>query len=427
LSQTAFDVQENGDLLDKISVFYLRIRKQTEELSRPLKTEDFCLQVEAFVSPAKWHLAHTTWFFEKFILCEFVKNYKPFDESYFHFFNSYYEGAGSFHPQGERGLISRPTTEEAFDYRKYVDEAILQLLASDKSLEIRKLIEIGLNHEQQHQELFLMDIKYNFYFNPLKPTYLNSEISSPKISTPFSWSSFEEGLKQIGHSNSSFAYDNESPRHKVYLQAYQIANRLVTCGEYLEFIEAGGYQKPELWLSDGWAWKKKNNIEAPLYWKNAKEGWRVFSLYGEKNIDIHEPVCHASYYEADAFARWKGVRLPREAEWENAATSVALSSSDHFSEQSFYHPGISLRKDGLDQMHGSLWEFTQSAYQAYPGYKAYEGTLGEYNGKFMCNQMVLRGGSCVTTQSHYRPTYRNFFYPHDRWAFAGIRLAKDIS
>ncbi len=403
------------------------VRGVTMKLIQPLEAEDFIIQSHEDVSPAKWHIAHTTWFFERMILKEYKSGYQEFNPAFDFLFNSYYNTIGPYQPRHQRGVLSRPTVDEVIAYRRYVDDQVLELLAdSDKKTEVEKLIEMGLQHEQQHQELILMDVKYNFFVNPLFPTYLETaeRTVSQKLETEFV--EFNGGLVEIGHSGEGFSFDNESPRHKVWLEPFKLATKPVTNGEFLEFIEAGGYEQPEYWLSDGWSTVKENNWKAPLYWlKNDEENWQLFTLGGVVDLDPNEPVSHVSFYEADAFSRWKGKRLPTEAEWEYASQGIAINGN--MMEQGAYHP-VSSSEEGtteLSKMFGDVWEWTASAYTSYPGSKPLEGALGEYNAKFMCNQMILRGGSCATPASHIRSTYRNFFAPDKRWQFSGFRLADD--
>ncbi len=403
------------------------VRGVTMKLIQPLEAEDFIIQSHEDVSPAKWHIAHTTWFFERMILKEYKSGYQEFNPAFDFLFNSYYNSIGPYQPRHQRGVLSRPTVDEVIAYRRYVDDQVLELLAdSDKKKEVEKLIEMGLQHEQQHQELILMDVKYNFFVNPLFPTYLETaeRTVSQKLETEFV--EFNGGLVEIGHSGEGFSFDNESPRHKVWLEPFKLATKPVTNGEFLEFIEAGGYEQPEYWLSDGWSTVKENNWKAPLYWlKNDEENWQLFTLGGVVDLDPNEPVSHVSFYEADAFSRWKGKRLPTEAEWEYASQGISISGN--MMEQGAYHP-VSSSEEGttkLSKMFGDVWEWTASAYTSYPGSKPLEGALGEYNAKFMCNQMILRGGSCATPASHIRSTYRNFFAPDKRWQFSGFRLADD--
>lgn len=400
---------------------FKEIRSFTLELVNPLEIEDFIVQTIPDVSPPKWHLAHTTWFLERFILNEYKKNYKAFNPQFDYVFNSYYETIGTFHPRDKRGALSRPTIDEVFAYRDYVDQHIIEVLerAEDSTLsKIHSLIEIGLQHEQQHQELLLTDIKYNFYQNPLKPAY--SAVMGETELAQLEYKTFEGGIVEVGHSGDGFAFDNEAPRHKVWLEPFKIASRTVTNGEFLEFMEDGGYEKAQYWLSDGWTTVKKEGWNSPLYWEKAEGKWLQFTLSGQKCLDLNEPVCHVSFYEADAYARWAGKRLPREEEWEIAAEGCPIKGN--FADSGRFHPGLSGDFSGL---YSGVWEWTSSAYSPYPGSKPLEGALGEYNAKFMCNQMVLKGGSCATPASHIRTTYRNFFQPEKRWQFSGIRLAED--
>lgn len=406
---------------------YQRVRDETEALCAPLYDEDYGVQGANFVSPPKWHLAHTSWFFERFLLEPALREYRPFDPRFAHLFNSYYEQMGGFHPRHRRGILSRPTLAEVRRYRSYVDDAMSMLFAqgvTQDDLDIAARIELGLHHEQQHQELLLMDIKYNFALNPLRPVY--HEAASPRTVTSdaLHWLDYDGGLTSIGHVGKSFAFDNESPRHTVFLRPYRLASRLVTNGEYIEFIHSQGYERPQYWLSDGWQGVRDHAWRAPLYWEWVDDRWWHMDLSGMRPVDENEPVCHVNFYEADAYARWAGKRLPSEAEWESAARDVVVAGN--FLETRLYRPDAA-RGDGhgLAQLFGDVWEWTSSAYAPYPGYHAPVGAIGEYNGKFMCNQMVLRGGACVTPRSHMRATYRNFYYPTDRWQFAGIRLADD--
>ncbi len=407
---------------------YKSVRNFSKKLSAPLQTEDFVIQSMPDVSPTKWHLAHTTWFFETFILEKFIKNYKPFNHHFKYLFNSYYMLVGERFPRPQRGLLSRPTIKEVFEYRNFVDEKMLELLETGDDeilIEIKKVLEIGINHEQQHQELIVTDIKNVFSLNPLRIKYSDGENVIPKSIPELKWISFDEGIKEIGFNGDEFSFDNESPRHRVFLESFEIANRLMTNSEYLEFIHNGGYNKPELWLSEGWYTKERENWKAPLYWENHKGDWKNFTLNGFKEVNPAEPICHLSYYEADAFARWYGAKLATEAEWETASETVNIKGN--FVESGNFHP-VPIQEENnenqLLQMFGDVWEWTSSPYVEYPGFKTLEGALGEYNGKFMSNQMVLRGGSCATSLWHIRKTYRNFFPPHSRWQFSGLRLAK---
>lgn len=413
---------------------YRAVRQQSVALCSPLAIEDYVIQTMPDVSPTKWHLAHSTWFFETLILKAHLANYRPHDPQYERLFNSYYNTIGLQHCRPKRGLLSRPTVQDVFAYREHVDRNMTELLQRDELPgTLRSLIEIGLHHEQQHQELILTDIKHVLASNVLRAVYggrASPRPAEPISSRPAQWISHDEGVQWIGHdaSSSTFAYDNESPRHRAFLEAFQIAARLVTCGEYLAFMEDGGYQRPELWLSDGWRIVQEQGWGAPLYWQREDGQWSVFTLAGRRAVDHDEPVCHVSFYEADAYARWCGARLPSEAEWEVIARDAPMRGN--FMEDGHFHP-IPSQADHNEadvgepvQLFGDVWEWTASPYQAYPGYAPPQGALGEYNSKFMCNQMVLRGGSCATPASHMRPTYRNFFPPEARWQFSGIRLSR---
>jgi ergothioneine biosynthesis protein EgtB len=401
-------------------------------LCKPLVTEDYVVQSMPDVSPTRWHLAHVSWFFETFLLKPFTSAYQSLHPQYAYLFNSYYNSLGARHCRPRRGLISRPTVEETFAYRRYVDEHMLELLEKSDERQLASLkpaFILGLNHEQQHQELLLTDIKHVFSCNPLGPVYRPRETRKSRGTVPpIEWVAFPEALRWIGHEGAGFAFDNENPRHREFLPAFQLASRLVTNGEYLKFIEDGGYTNPLLWLAEGWNTVQAEEWQAPLYWEKRDGQWWMMTLAGMREVDPDEPVCHISYFEADAFARWADCRLPTEAEWESAAQTVPLTGN--FVESGLYHPASLTTlgaKGKLTQMYGDVWEWTQSAYAPYPGFKPPAGAVGEYNGKFMCNQYVLRGGSCATSQAHIRPTYRNFFPAHARWQFMGLRLAKDIS
>ncbi|MCW8829094.1 MAG: ergothioneine biosynthesis protein EgtB [Gammaproteobacteria bacterium] len=411
---------------DTAAEAYRRIRHDSELLCEPLQAEDYLLQSMPQTSPPKWHLAHVSWFFETFLLQVYVPDYRPFQPQFRVLFNSYYEQVGPFHPRPQRGMLSRPTLEEIYRYRAWVDEqmaALIQTVAEEYWPEVALRIAIGLNHEQQHQELLLTDIKHNFWVNPLFPAYRSDLPPSTEVSAPLQWHAFEGGLGCIGQRGEAFAYDNEWPRHTVYVQPYQLASRLVNNGEFAAFIAEGGYKRPELWLSDGWATVQQQQWQAPLYWLKQDNDWWHFTLAGLQRFNEHEPVAHISYYEADAYARWAGHRLPTEQEWELAAAGVEVSGN--LRDSGRLHPAPA-GGEGLQQLFGDLWEWTASPYTPYPGYRAPAGALGEYNGKFMCNQMVLRGGSCATPAEHIRASYRNFFYPNERWQFKGFRLAEDV-
>jgi ergothioneine biosynthesis protein EgtB len=398
---------------------YREIRNTTLQITRPFSAEDLMLQSMPDASPAKWHLAHTTWFFETFILSAHVPGYKPLDRRFKQLFNSYYKQLGSHPYRGARGLMSRPSLDEVHAYRAHVDEAMLRHLEVPNE-STAALIEVGLNHEQQHQELILTDIKHALWSMPLRP----ERVQQPRAisnSVPFGWIGFEGGIREIGYAGSAFSFDNESPRHEVLIRPFRLASRLTTNAEYLEFMNDGGYRRPELCLSDGWDTICAQGWNSPLYWEEQDGNWFEFTYEGMREVDPAAPVCHVSYYEADAFAHWSKARLPREEEWEVAADHS--TSKGTLLESGNLHPQPA-SGTGLQQMFGDVWEWTASAYLAYPGFEPAAGAIGEYNGKFMCNQFVLRGGSCATPASHIRASYRNFFPPHARWQFMGIRLAK---
>jgi ergothioneine biosynthesis protein EgtB len=377
---------------------FLSVRRLTEQLAAPLSAEDQTVQSMPDASPTKWHLAHTTWFFETFVLGPHAPDYRPFDPAYDYLFNSYYEAVGPRHPRPQRGMITRPGVAEIMTYRRYVSNATAELLQSGNN-RIEPIVELGLHHEQQHQELLLMDAKHLLAQNPLRPAYQAVPARKPEA-LALAWREFEGGLVEIGHHGAGFAFDNEGPRHRVWLEPFALATRPASCGEYLAFIADGGYQRPEFWLSAGWDCVSQREWRAPLYWEKDGDGWQVFTLAGMRPVDPAEPVCHVSGYEAAAFAKWAGKRLPREQEWETGA--------------------------GALQGTGQVWEWTASPYVAYPGYREPAGAIGEYNGKFMANQMVLRGGCMATPAGHMRTTYRNFFPPDARWMFGGLRLAEDL-
>lgn len=405
---------------------YCRLRDFSEQLCQPLQIEDYVVQPMPDASPTRWHLAHTTWFFETFVLEPHRSGYQPFDPTFRYLFNSYYNTIGGQFPRPRRGSLSRPTVADVYAYRAHVDAEMATLLSSP-SLDLARvapLVEVGLNHEQQHQELMLTDIKSVFGCNPLRPGYQSYTEEESTAAPAVAWHSCPGGLCWIGHQGGGFAYDNESPRHRVWLEPYRLASRLVTSGEYLQFMADGGYRRPELWLSEGWAAVREQGWTAPLYWESCDGKWNQLTLSGLRAVDPNEPVCHVSYFEADAFARWAGARLPTEAEWEFAASDLPVSGNS--ADSGRFHPAVSPPSAaGLAQIFGDCWEWTGSAYLAYPGYRPAPGALGEYNGKFMCNQMVLRGGSCATPPGHIRASYRNFFPPSTRWQFSGIRLARD--
>ncbi|MEA2848735.1 MAG: hypothetical protein QOG78_4016 [Rhodospirillaceae bacterium] len=377
---------------------FLSVRNVTEHLAAPLSAEDQTVQSMPDASPTKWHLAHTTWFFETFVLRPHARDYRVFDPAYEYLFNSYYEAVGPRHPRPQRGMITRPGVGEILAYRRHVSDAMAALLTKSDN-RIDQVVELGLHHEQQHQELLLMDAKHLLAQNPLKPAY-KTAVAPKGDARPLAWREFEGGLVEIGHDGTGFAFDNEGPRHRVWLEPFALATRPVSCGEYLAFMEDGGYRRPEFWLSTGWDCVGQRDWQAPLYWERDGDGWQVFTLSGMAPIDPAQPVCHVSAYEAAAYAKWAGKRLPREHEWETGAGAV----------------------EGI----GQVWEWTASPYVAYPGYREPAGAIGEYNGKFMANQMVLRGGCAATPAGHIRTTYRNFFPPDARWMFGGLRLAEDL-
>lgn len=414
------DPPRQRDILKRL---YGEVRAASTELCQPLEIEDFCLQAVKETSPPKWHLAHTTWFFETFILLPLHTGYQTFHPEFQHLFNSYYNSVGDQFARPMRGLLTRPTVDEVMAYRASVDTAMLALIDDCPEadwLKVAKLLELGCNHEEQHQELLLTDLKYGFSLNPIKPAYQNA-MSSVTAAPALEWLPYPGGLCDMGHAGSGFSFDNEHPRHKVYVEPYRLASRPVTNGEFLEFIEAGGYERPEYWLSDGFAQVQASGWKHPLYWRYADGQWFQFTLAGERLVNEDEPVTHVSFYEADAYARFRGKRLPTEAEWELAAEGVAIEGN--FRESGRLHPAPAQNSNAF---FGDVWEWTASSYSPYPGYEPEAGAVGEYNGKFMINQMVLRGGSCVTPAGHIRPSYRNFFYPPDRWQFTGIRLAEGL-
>ncbi len=397
------------------------VRNTSLRLAESLTAEDQMLQSMPDASPVKWHLAHTTWFFETFLLRP-SPDYKLFDDRFTWLFNSYYKQLGSHPYRGSRGLMSRPALEEVRAYRRHVDEAMLRMLESE-AVPVKpgnlELIELGLNHEQQHQELIVTDIKHGLWSSPLRPEYRRTPPSSAQA-PPLNWIDVEGGIHSIGHAGDGFAFDNESPRHEVLVRPFRIASRGVTNREYMSFMEGRGYQRPELWLSDGWDTVNAQHWNAPLYWEQRDGQWFHYTLGGARQVDPDEPVCHISFYEADAFARWSGARLPTEEEWEISASRVSAKGT--FLDDGVFHPQAARSSP---QFFGDVWEWTASPYLAYPGFRPAEGAVGEYNGKFMCNQFVLRGGSCATPAGHIRATYRNFFPPHARWQFSGLRLAHD--
>lgn len=406
---------------------FKKVRMQSESLCAPLEIEDYCIQAMSDASPPKWHLAHVTWFFEMFILVPYAKQYRMLHEEYAHLFNSYYETAGTFFPRPQRGMLSRPTVAEVYRYRSYVDAAMLELLAhppEQYATNIWQRVQLGIEHEIQHQELLLMDTCYNFSVNPLQPAYHNVDVPTTTELVPkMGWQEFVGGIVEIGHDGKGFSYDNECPRHQTLLQDFRLGTRLVTNAEYLAFIDDGGYGRVDLWLSDAWRTVNERHWQAPLYWFKEGRDWKHFDLTGAHDLRSYEPISHLSYYEADAYARWAGKRLPTEGEWEHAASAQTINGN--FLDSGLYVPQPA-QQTGMTQMYGDLWEWAQSAYLPYPGFRPLPGTLGEYNGKFMSDQMVLRGGCCATAQDHMRASYRNFFRAADRWMFSGLRLAEDV-
>ncbi len=404
--------------------YYERVRRASVELAAPLAPEDQVVQTIPEVSPTKWHLAHGSWFFERFCLMEHVPGYVPYNELYLHLFNSYYYTVGEMFSRARRGLLSRPTVAEVHAYRAAVDEAMMRLIeqrADDEALAF--LVTLGLNHEQQHQELMLTDIKHVFLTNPLAPAYAAPEIPEPGHAEPMRFVERAGGERWIGTDGEAFCFDNETPRHRVLVRDHALSNRLVTNAEFREFIEDGAYAEPGLWLSDGWAGIREAGWNRPLGWSEDLE--HEFTLGGWRALDPGAPVCHVSFYEADAFARWAGARLPSEAEWELAAGEAPVEGNLLDSGRLHPIPQPTQSSAAIGQLYGDAWEWTASSYSAYPGFRPLAGSLGEYNGKFMCNQMVVRGGSCATWSDHVRASYRSFFYPHDRWQFLGFRLAQD--
>ena len=411
-------------LSDSPAARYLAVRRQTERICAPLEIEDYVVQTIPDISPAKWHLAHTSWFFEQFLLLPHAAGYREYHPQYNFLFNSYYVTVGARHCRVARGQITRPTVREVYAYRAHVDEqmvAFLNGLDDRQMAELSGVFDVGLNHEQQHQELMVTDVKHVYGCNPLYPVYHAREIEPPSGIGPARWVSFPEGVREVGHTGEGFCFDNELPQHKTYVQPFRLADRTVTNGEFIEFIADGGYTTPTLWLSDGAACAAANGWDAPFYWENRDGEWWHFTLNGFRKVNPDEPLVHASFFEADAFARWANARLPTEREWEVACEDLgAAAAAGNFVEDETFHPVA-----GKTGLMGNVWQWTRSQYDAYPGYAPPPGALGEYNGKFMCNQFVLRGGSCATPRSHIRPTYRNFFPPEARWQFSGLRLAKD--
>ncbi len=412
--------QSTQALLDR----YQAIRKVTEDLCNPLSAEDCVVQSMPDASPVKWHLAHTSWFFETFILTPSLAGYAVYNERFGYLFNSYYNAVGDRVARPERGLLTRPSLEEVYAYRRHIDEHMAVLLERpEEDSALQALITLGLNHEQQHQELILTDIKHLLGTNPLRPPYRPATGARGRSElVPLAWRHYDAGVRWIGHEGNGFAYDNESPRHRQFIGEFHLGSRLVNNGEFLAFIEDGGYERPELWLSDGWNARCTNGWLSPLYWEKYRDAWQILTLGSLRPLDPTEPACHVSYYEADAYARWADARLPTEGEWEVAAADLSIVGN--FMDSDELHPRAPASSQET-QLFGDVWEWTGSPYTPYPGYRPAAGALGEYNAKFMCNQMVLRGGSCATPRAHMRATYRNFFPPEARWQFSGIRLARD--
>jgi ergothioneine biosynthesis protein EgtB len=426
LSQSAFaeprrdTVSHPTSLRDRL----METRRLSLALAAPLSDEDQVVQANDDASPTKWHLAHTTWFFEAFVLPRFLSGYRLFDERFEYCFNSYYEAVGPRHPRPKRGMLTRPTADQVRAYRAHVDAALAQLFDSEMTPEAAAFVELGINHEQQHQELLLTDILSLFDSGPLKPAYRDAKAGvSVSSAAPLAWSSFDGGIFEVGHDGPGFAYDNEGPRHEQLIRPFKLANRCVTNQEWIAFIEDGGYRTAALWLADGWNAVQSEDWQGPLYLEESDGGYMQMSLLGFRPVDPGAPVTHVSFFEADAFARWAGHRLPSEFEWEVASAGLPLDGRDLGADH--LRPMAAEAGHRLDQMFGDVWEWTASAYLPYPGFKAAAGAVGEYNGKFMCNQFVLKGGSCATPEGHIRRTYRNFFYPHQRWQFTGLRLAAD--
>ena len=416
---------ESTDTKSSLPENYRNVRVHTQFLCDTLEIEDFVVQPVMDVSPLKWHLGHTTWFFETFVLKPNVNGYKEFHPKYPLLFNSYYISAGDRWSRENRGLLTRPTVKEIFEYRSYVNEKMEEFLQQDTSEEVADIVVLGLNHEQQHQELFLYDIKRILGDNPLYPSYQPSKTTVGNVNAKTKWLAIDQGVYKVGFEGEDFHFDNEEGRHSVFLHAFHISSQPVTNGEYLEFMRDGGYSNHMLWLSEAWDWVNENKVKAPRYWSQEDGGsWWHYTLHGFEEVNLDDPVCHVSYYEADAFTRWKGCRLPTEQEWEVACNTFSpeVSNQMNFVEARNFRTV----ETGDYSFLGNVWEWTSSAYSPYPYYNPPEGTLGEYNGKFMVNQMVLRGGSFGTPINHIRPTYRNFFHPHLRWMFSGIRLAKHI-
>ena len=413
-----------------LAELFATVRSRSLAIAEPLSAEDCVVQSMPDASPVKWHLAHTTWFFETFILEKYEPGFKPFNAQFRVLFNSYYNTVGDKHPRPERGMLTRPALDEVMAYRSNVDARLRDLLSSKAGAHaaVAQLVTLGINHEEQHQELMLTDMKHLLSRNPLAPAYAQRWPLTPVRARRMRWVPIGGGAFDVGHSGEAFAFDNEGPRHRVLLKDFELASHPVTYGEYLAFVEDGGYRRPELWLSLGWDTVRTQDWQAPLYWQQVDRRWYNFTLHGMVEIEPNTPVCHISFFEAEAYARWSDARLPTEFEWEVAAQ--ALPTAGNFLDSGALHP-LAPRADphpgGLAQMYGDVWQWTQSSYAPYPGFRVAPGAVGEYNGKFMCNQYVLRGGSCATPARHIRATYRNFFPPDARWQFSGLRLARDAS
>ncbi|WP_340264727.1 ergothioneine biosynthesis protein EgtB [Sphingobium mellinum] len=413
--------------LEDLSARYREVRGLSEALAAPLSDADATAQSMPDASPAKWHLAHVSWFFETFVLRDHVPGYKPFDPRYAFLFNSYYEAEGPRHARPMRGMLTRPSLDDVMAYRAHVDDAMLIALPRLEPA-VSTLVTLGLHHEQQHQELLLTDIQHLFSLNPLEPALFERSPGAPApVPGPLHWIEGRQGLVEIGDDGKGdFAFDCEGPRHKALLHPHALAHRPITNGEWISFIDDGGYGNPAHWLSEGWDWVQAQAVEAPLYWRREEQGWTRFGLDGRKPVHPAEPVTHISYYEADAYARWAGARLPTEAEWESGALNIAPVSGTQLDEAACPRPQAAEGGSALTQMFGEIWEWTASAYAPHPGFRQADGAVGEYNGKFMCGQFVLKGGSCATPRGHMRASYRNFFHPHQRWQFTGLRLARDL-
>ncbi|CAM5465159.1 ergothioneine biosynthesis protein EgtB [Sphingobium scionense] len=412
---------------DALAERYRAVRALTQALAAPLSDADATVQSMPDASPAKWHLAHVSWFFETFVLRDHVEGYRPFDDRFAYLFNSYYEAEGPRHARPMRGMLTRPSLNDVRAYRAHVDAALLAAMPHLPEAACT-LVTLGLQHEQQHQELLLTDLQHLFSLNPIAPALFDAPRAMPApVPGPLHWIEGREGLVEIGDDGKTgFAFDCEGPRHKVFLRPHALAHRPITNGEWIGFIEDGGYHDPALWLSDGWAWVQAEGIEAPLYWQRGEQGWIRFGLDGRQPVNPAAPACHINLYEADAYASWAGARLPTEAEWESAALNIAPTSGEQLDGAACPRPRAAEDGTSLTQMFGDVWEWTGSAYRPYPGFRTAPGAVGEYNGKFMSGQFVLKGGSCATPRGHVRASYRNFFHPHQRWQFTGLRLAKDL-